>query len=265
MYDVFGDESCGSTHAAYGLVVFENAQTGRAEKILGQVKAKFGGTPADALHCRELFAGDARRKTKWAHLDQTAVHQLYECLFREMSGVIKRSIAAIACKAEFPASLPAAEMDHIDPNYIGPRPGLASVNVSEKFLATQCAMGALIPVSRDIGPTNFRFWPDPDRTMIDWFDGRRSIERALSAFIQTGPNREALRLQIKRSENNKPKLLELADCIAYVAQRRANTDRHSPNGRRFNSLMRTIDPMQVEFTTGIDGGFQCKVPNASII
>lgn len=263
MFDAYGDESCGPEYIAYGVALFPEARITQVEKILNSVKLEFGGQPSHTLHCRELFAGDVRKKSSWSHLDQIRVFELYERLLNALREVTPKYLSVTAKKSLFPRSLPPLELEHVDANFVGPRPYTKAVLIDDKFLVSQCAMGAMIPLARDIGLSHFRVWPDPDQSLITWFDGRRSMERALSAFIQTGPNREALRLNIMRF-TEKPKLLEIADLVAYVSQR-VHTNKHSPNGRRFAALFRAIAPTQIKFAVGSDGGFGFSVPQISII
>jgi hypothetical protein len=75
---LFGDESAYKSIVTYALVCVDEGEQAAAERALAKVIGMFKGPPGERLHCRQLFAGDARRKTEWAHLSR---HQPFELMF----------------------------------------------------------------------------------------------------------------------------------------------------------------------------------------
>ena len=96
MYDAYGDESCGREYIAYGILLVPENQRIAAEAVLKNVKTSFGGHADDKLHCRELFAGDTRKKTPWAALEIKNVFDLYEELVRQLRSFAFRQLVTIA-------------------------------------------------------------------------------------------------------------------------------------------------------------------------
>jgi hypothetical protein len=131
----------------------------------------------------------------------------------------------------------------------------------EKQIASFCAQGAMIPLAKNPGLDRVRFWADPDSTLIDWLDGRRQATRTFSGFIGMGPGKEPPRIKTMPIEREKPKLLEVADVIAYVAQRAMRGGRRINDGR-FRRLHEIIGAGIVRFAVAPDGGFGFDVPDA---
>jgi hypothetical protein len=101
MYEAFGDESCGTEYVAYGTLLLEDHQRTDAEDILAKIKLSYGGNPDCRLHCRELFSGDARRKTPWSHLSIDDVFKLYTDLMTELVSVGMRRLVTFAQRSVF--------------------------------------------------------------------------------------------------------------------------------------------------------------------
>jgi hypothetical protein len=259
MYEAFGDESCGQTFVAYGVLLVCETQMSDAEAILTEVKKRFGGEDGHRLHCREMFGGHARSKTPWANLSMADVFNLYEALMTRLRDANLRRLVAIARKSDFPDRLPALPMQHIDPSLnVSPR-WTKEMQLGEKQLAAWCAQGVMIPLTAS---GQVRLWADPDKTSIEWLDGKRAATRAIDGFVDIGPDKEPPRINVMPVTGEKPKLLEVADCIAYVAQR-SRTSGGGNNDRRFKSLEELIDPELIRFAVAPDGGFGFSVPNSS--
>jgi len=207
-----------------------------------------------------LFAGDARNKTPWARLRMEDVFELYSALMDQLRSVGLRRLVTIARKSEFPDTLPAMPMQHVDPSSGVPPKYTTEMRFSDKQIAAHCAQGAMIPLSKNPGLEKVRFWPDPDSTSIEWFDGKRTAKKAIGGFVDIGASEEPARINVMPIAGAKPSLLEVADCIAYVAQR-SSTNTLSPNGRRFRALHQVIAPEEIKFAIAPDGGFGFSVPN----
>jgi hypothetical protein len=261
MFDAFGDESCGSKFVAYGILVVSEDQKAAAEQIIDEVKQEFGGSPSRRLHCRQLFAGNARNKSPWAHLSMNDVFHLYEMLISGLNGVADRRLVTIARVADFPERLPSMPMQHIDAAAGHPPKWTKDMEFREKQIAAFCAQGTMIPLSKNPGLDQVRFWADPDTTIIDWLDTRRQATRAIGGFVDIGPGKEPPQIKVMPIHSEKPKLLEIADVIAYAAQR-AMSGGWELNDRRFKRLHELIGAGVVRFAVAPDGGFGFDVPNA---
>lgn len=262
MYDAFGDESCGQEYVTYGVLLVPESQRSVAETILSDVKASFGGKPHDCLHCRKLFAGDARKKTPWAHLKIEQVFQLYHSLAGQICNAGFRRIVAVARKSDFPDTIPAILLRHVEPSAGVPTIWTKAFPLRDKQLASGCAKGTMIPLSKNPGLANIRFWPDPDSTSIEWHFGKRMADKTLDGFVDIGVGEEPARINIMPVvAGAKPPLLEIADCIAYVTQR-SNTKTLDSNGRRFRLLHQAMAPEEIRYTVAANGAFCCIVPNA---
>jgi hypothetical protein len=263
MYDVFGDESCGPLVVTYALVAIPEQQIPAIEKILRDVKEKFGGQDHWPLHCRELFGPSGRAKTVWSNLSLDEVFALYAGLFAGVGKLGVRQIVAVALKNDFPPTVLSGEMQHIDPSVVGPLPWTKEYPLGDKQLAAHCAQGTMIPLSKSPGLQNIRFYADPDRTPMVWIDGKkRQATRAIGGFIDV-EHGEPPQVNVMAFDGKKSKLLEFADALAYVSQRVALA-KHSPNDRRFRTLSQTMNPVVVRFKVGTDGGFGFSVPNTPV-
>lgn len=247
--DVFGDESVGDEVVSYGLLAVPTVDVPTVEGLLAITKQDFGGTASHKLHCREMFSGDARLKSPWAHLNSSDVFSLYERLARQISDAGLRRIACVARTGEFPSALPAEG-------------GWPKIVLGGKQLAAFCGNGAMIPLSRNPGMHRLRFWADPDSTPIAWFGGRRRATGALSAFFDHGIG-EPPRLATQPIIGEKPPLLEIADFVAYASQR-GQSRRYGAMEQRFKALCSSLAPELLEFTRSPDGGFGIRVPNQSL-
>jgi hypothetical protein len=252
MFDAYGDESCDAQTVSYGVFLLPEANVASASNILDEIKREFGGAPHNRLHCRELFAGDARKKSAWAHLKTDDVAHLYKTLMIRLRDVDPRSVVAIAKRAEFPEALPSFEL--IEPNSKEPANYTKPVRLDAKQLAAFCAQGAMIPISKNPGLNRVRFWPDPDDTSIEWFDRRRQMTGAIHGFVDRGTDLAPAEINPLRIQRTKPSLLEIADSIAYFGRRRL-TARFEPTDIRIKAIYAIIDPEEVRFSSGVDGGF----------
>ncbi len=75
-YIAFGDGSVTPAGTFYGLVLVPERAIEQLQGGLSAIKLKHGGTENASIHCRELFSGDARQKTPWAHLSEQQVMAL---------------------------------------------------------------------------------------------------------------------------------------------------------------------------------------------
>jgi hypothetical protein len=148
LYDAFGDESAGPQFVSYAVVLVAADKQAEANAILAQVKSRFGASADDQLHCRVLFSGQQRKKTAWARLDAADVFDLYSQLMREIHPLMIRRIVSLGKKSDFPASIPGAQWQHVDPKFIGPLPWSSGYDFRDKHIANLGAHGTMIPLSK---------------------------------------------------------------------------------------------------------------------
>ncbi|MDO8423335.1 MAG: hypothetical protein Q7S99_14360 [Parvibaculum sp.] len=260
MNNAYGDESCGEDYVSYAFVSAKDEKLRELESSINTIKLKFGGSPQFKLHCRELFAGDARAKSSWSHLESNDVFQLYEELLALFVGTEYYKVVSIAKIAEFPKELPSAEMTHIEPEKKIPSIWTKRVPLKSKQLALFCAQGALIDVENQLGFENTRFWLDPDYSRVDWFHGKtKATPQIENIFIDIDPSKEPKKMRaIPISEIN-VSLLEIADCIAYTAQKK-NTFNATKRGHKFKKLFEIASPRVVRFSVHQNGRFGFLVP-----
>jgi hypothetical protein len=264
MFEAFGDESCGEKVVAYGVLVVPEAQLPAVESLLVDVKKAFGGSPADPLHCRELFAPHARLKSAWAKLSMNNVFELYATLAEAIRDAGLRRIIVLSRRVDFPDAVPPLSLEHIDPTSGEAPHTTKGFRLGEKQLAAFCAQAAMIPLSKNPGLDNVRFWPDPDKTAVEWVDGKQSASGINTAFIDVGPGTEPPRVKVmKFSSTEKPSALQIADFIAYAGQR-GSSGGTTPKQRKFRRLFEAVAPEVLRFRRAPDGGFGVSVPNASL-
>ncbi|SRR6266849_2045082 len=249
MFDVFGDESAGLELVSYGVLVVPDNRLDEANALLVKIEADFGGSEDQKLHCRELFNGHLRAKSPWAQLKQQTVFELYEALAVALRRSGLRRIVTIARKSHFPKTLPQ--------NGTWPE-----IILNDKQLTAFCGNAVMIPLSKDPGLEKVRFWADPDHTSIEWLGARRKATSALNMFIDVGPGNEPPKVQVANILDEKPALLEVADFVAYAAQRGLSR-KYGTFKQRYKNLYALLAPEQLVFTRGRDGGFGIEVPSAS--
>lgn len=261
MYEAFGDESIGADHVAYATILVDSSRVTDAEHVIEQVKFSSGASARDVFHCRTLFSGQQRQKTAWANKTIVEIFDIYTKLLQELDGLLIRKIVTLAKKADFPTEVPGGQWEASDPSFIGPLRWNNGWEFTDKHIASVCAQGTMIPLAHWPKLENLRFWPDPDHTPIATSEGRRKFSRQLSGFVDHGRRgEEPSKIDVAYSENGKPELLQIADLIAYVAQRCAHGGT-APNDRRFKQLNQQIDAERVRFGVSSDGGFGVEVPN----
>jgi hypothetical protein len=260
-FQAYGDESAGKAFVAYGTVLVRTDCRDSLDQRIAKLKIDYGASATDALHCRVLFAPDARRKSVWSKLSMDDVFSLYSDLVAAVKPSIARAIVALANKAELPEQIPGGPWQHEDKDFIGPMHWAPSWPFRDKQIACLCAQGTMIPISKWPGLDAVTFWPDPDSTLIEFGGGRQQFGRLLSGFIDHGGGQEPPRIEVSYSEVGKPTLLQLADLVAYAAQRAAAA-KHDPVDQKFKKLNEAIGAERVRLGTAPDGGIGINIPNS---
>lgn len=264
MHDAYGDESCGLDAITYATILIAEENNQSICEILSRLKTGKGIAPHEGLHCRVLFSGSQRSRSAWASLTMDEVFDLYENLIEASKPLLKRCIICAAKRRELPPELTGGPMQHADPNHRGPVPHLKDVAFGEKQIASFCANATTIPLSKWPGFSHIRFWPDPDKTKIDWFTSRKSFQETLGFFVSTNGNGGPSKPNVMKVSGQKPSALEIADAVAYISQRAigAGSD-FSSNARKFKHLYQTIAPEVLRLKMNPDGGLVIKVPDTS--
>jgi hypothetical protein len=168
------------------------------DAVLAAIRTTKGrrGIPGDArIHCREIFAGDRRRKSAFRILNPNEVHELISECVEAVSGSGATWWGAWVDRQRYPLQLQLGQQE---------RP----FDVTAKHLAGLACFSALVNLEHNVGP-EYRLAFDPDPTKIDWGLARRM---QATHFARTHSNAVPL------PDEQQP-LLEMADIGAYaVAQ-----------------------------------------------
>jgi hypothetical protein len=243
--DIFGDESCRGRWIVFGALAVRSSAVAEFECRLAHLKTEFGGHGDDELHCRVMFPGDQRnKKSAWAHLSKTDVFSLYERVVHLTRDTSSRRLIAYADRNELPKVIPKDDW-------------APEMKFGEKEVAAYCGNAIMIPFAKDPGLEKVRYWADPDRTKIDWLGKRRQAKNALNFFLE-----DCGRVSPESITDDKPRLLEIADLIAYISARvLAGT---KSDFAVFKHLFDILEPEQIRFGRSHDGGLGVSVPNTSL-
>lgn len=232
MIHAFADDSITDALVSCGVVILQESRVAEAEALLVGVKQRFGLSGEAPLHCRIMFAGDARRGTPWGQLSPERIYELVRVLCAELESISERPLVAV-----------------IDP-YVAPphqgSPGGPLRPYDVKEIASLAHSSATTILAARYGHDGFRIWSDPDRTKIPWGDGRRRADTTRSPFVDIGPGIEPPRIVSVIEADPKPPLLEVADVYAYTAAQ-AFSQKGGQRVQRFRDLYRLIDPELIRF------------------
>lgn len=225
---VFADDSLYLGHGATGAIAIYERDLKLATEKLDRIKKRFGA-PTDArLHCRELFSGDARAKSSWSHLGRFKVQRLYREVCEAFADVRFHRQVAYVNTANLPASLPARE-DFPEIRF-EPKSWVA---ITYKMILVTYQGGGV----RDI-----KFWIDWDESRIEWLGRKAKFANAVAGFALD--NGEMVIPE--RYGGPKPCLLEVADCIAYVAAHKL-ANRDGIDGVWFREMYQVLQPLETHF------------------
>lgn len=206
--EYFGDESkCGNT-IVYGFVGLRPEVLDNALEAINEIKKRFKGSEDAEIHCRSLFAGDNRAKSKWSHLINNQPQFLCLEVAKAMRGL---GVKSIVCKAD-KTGLP-SRMDVTFKNAI-PEPTTTGHELGDKQIQQYLysAIVGHILFNGQIGKV--KIWADEDSTKIDWFNGKKQAKNIHDLVKPTGFD----------PGKYKP-ILEVADIFVYAAARYHASDR----------------------------------------
>lgn len=262
-FDAYGDESAGAAFVSYGTILVPAVQREAVEARIDELKAAYGVSSTEAFHCRVLFAGDARRKSAWSKLTIDGVFDLYSKLVELVRPSITRIIVTVANKGELPDEIPGGQWQTADKEFVGPMNWSSGWPFRDKQIASFCARGTMIPISKWPGLEAVTFWPDPDSSLVEFSGGRRQFSQMLGGFIDNGGGKEPVQINVSYLPSGKPALIQVSDLVAYVAQRSASA-KFSPLDLKFKALDKMIGAEKLLLGVTPQGGIGFNIPNVML-
>ena len=208
--EIFADDSCIGDAVVYSFAAFNVADIDRLLDVISRVKKNYGGSHSTPVHCRSLFAPDARAKTEWKHLKHEQPYFLCRDLARAVKGVGMGGTIAYIDKKAAPEKMHLVFHDGSD------APTERGHPLFEKQLLTFAYQAGAVAMQQTFPQQPFRIWVRPDTTKIEWMNQKRQVKQ-LHAFVkpETG---DAGKLN---------PLLDIADLVAYSAARHLNTKKRT--------------------------------------
>lgn len=237
-YHVYGDESVSNNIITYALFACSPSVENEALEILDIIKVNVTGKNDYPLHCRQLFHKHQREKMGLASLDEKNVRDLYFQLFTALNDFKFKKLIVIADKHMFPEK-------NIPKSGIFPE-----MPINDKTLITFCANASILPFFDAFKRIDcIRFFADIDKSKIDWLGKKRQAINTFDFYI-SGKNTKPVDMPRRVSPEiykEKPKLLEIADAIAYISAKALSVEQFG--GKKwFSDLYKLISPYEVHFT-----------------
>lgn len=251
-YFAYGDESVNNNIVAYSIFACPPAHIEEAVEILKSSKINQKEANDYSLHARVLFSKDQRRKAGCECLDDDDVFKVYEKLFDSLNKPHFKKIIAIADKREFPKEMATS-------NTI-----VSSLKITDKSLISFCGNISLLPFFHAFGNLEcLRFFADNDHTKIDWLGKKRQARHTLDMFMSNDSmsKEDVSKCRVSPEPyKEKPKLLEIADGIAYFSAKalsvQAIHDKH-----KILNVFEKISPLQVVLTRDNNDRLGAKINN----
>lgn len=236
-YIAFGDASETSNGVFYGLVLIPERSIYQFQNKLIELKVKYGGAPETPIHCREIFAEDARNKSGWKHLDLEAARDLCGDVLRDLETYSPKYLMAHMPSAHYPK-----RFRLIGKN--GHRDLVHDIDQKWLTLWSYFNVAKLLDPAEIIEPTNqiltkralnLPFWRmqvrrveqglrvrkvflDREHTKIRWFSKSfqwTSVAKELVIVTPNGPSH----LPVEIVQEKKHPLIDIADVFSYSAAR----------------------------------------------
>lgn len=231
--EVYGDESCGPSAITYGALVLPRPTRVRLENRFSLTKIAFGARSWDEIHCNQLLNEADRAVGPWSHLGYEDIFQLLNRVCDDLIAVGSQQVVCIFDRADT-ASFSEAFLKPWTDAEGNERTATAPEQLAakDKGIAVLCAGGVLRPIVDAMGSNRVTFIPDPDgNSKIPWPPRTRRVDDLMqNAFVDLRSKVTFLRVK-----SPKPVLLQVADIIAYTAQRAARGN-DSETTVRFRSL-----------------------------
>jgi hypothetical protein len=235
-FSAFGDGSVRKEGSFYGFVLVPDSLMNSVLEAYRQTKIDFGGKPDDEIHCRKLFAEDARRKSPWRHLNEADAESMCRAIMRLLPPVEGKFVIAHMPAVNYPETFhlrrKGGGTGHIQ-------------KVDDKWLMLHCYVYAVafLKPETTIPPPDYKLLPqrenvpkwaliarapddgipvsrvflDREDTKIQWMSKRvQWMSVAKDIRVSRSSGESMLPLQ---SETPKHTLLELADLYTYAFSR----------------------------------------------
>lgn len=224
----YADESITAEVVVCAAALFPVAEVVAAEAALASLKTGLGLPPTTSLHCRVIFNSNARRGKPWEAIAPKAINLAIERLCRDLASIGLRPITFVAPRS--PIFMP------------GP-PGAESEGTSldEKGQAAMGFQAISFHLAQLHGFGTVKLWIDPDKTKIQWLNGKTQANLTRSGFMDLGPGIEPPKSEPLIEDDPKPPLLEIADLYAYVSAR-AHSAKGGWKDRWFQEVYSIINP-----------------------
>jgi len=256
-YIAFGDGSVTTGGIFYGLVLIPEHAVDLIQEKITEIKCKYGGTPDTPLHCRELFSGDARKKSGWTHIDEKMAIELCGDVLRELSAFEPKYLLGHIPVMSYPKRF----------RLVGKNghPDLVH-DIDEKWLMLWAYfhVAALLDPTEIVElsapssvrrPQNLPFWQmrvrriepgmrvrkvflDRENTRIHWFSKSfqwTSVAKELVIENSFGQSH----LPIETAQMEKHSLLEVADIFSYSVARAMSSSK-TLEFRNFSAIMHLV-------------------------
>lgn len=229
----FLDDSITEEGIACAAAVFPSERLQDAESALRTAKERVGVQVDAKIHCRILFAGDARRRTPWENVRSDDIYAMAQHLCDALKPIGLQPVVCLIDRALIQPRFP-------DPDFPATMP-------SEKESASLAYCAIVNHLVRDKPRTQVRIWIDPDSTRIPWGTKKSRADRTRTSFwIDLGDGQDPLQVEPKVVDSPKPPLLEVADLYAYITVQ-AHSSRGGKRAERFKKLYDIIKPQKFRF------------------
>ena len=227
----FLDDSITKEGIVCAAAVFPLERLQDAESALQMAKVRVGVSVDTQLHCRILFAGDARRGTPWENVEPDKIYEMAHDLCDALRPIGLQPVVCLIDRAL------------IQPRF--PSPDLPASMPSEKESASLAYWAVANHLVLGQPGTQVRIWIDPDSTRIPWGIRRSRADKARTNFwIDLGAGQDPLRVELQIADRPKPPLLEVADLYAYITIQ-AHSGRGGQRIERFKKLYDIIKPQNL--------------------
>ena len=230
----YADESITPKVVVCAAAIFPVTKVTAAEAALASFKTGLGLPPTTSLHCRVIFHSNARRGTPWEAINPRDIHSAIERLCRNLAGIGLQPVAVVAPNSPL-----------LNPGAPGTESDGTSLN--EKGQAAIGFQTLSFHLTQSHGFGAVKLWIDPDKTKIQWLNGKTQANLTRSSFMDLGPGIEPPRSEPVIAGEPKPPLLEIADLYAYVIAK-AYSIEGGWKGRWFGKVSSIINADRLEWT-----------------
>lgn len=235
-FQIYGDESISDYHVLYGLLIAPTEIVSKAEWKLELIKSRHGVPSSAKLHCRELLAPHARKKSDWRNLsDKQAIDLIIEAA-TELAGIgLRTRVGCVTIK----------DMQH-QPYQVGDS-GMMIASNPKQLIPTAFAAAVSQLLFDPEYADNSSLWISPERSAIDWFGGSRQVDQLLriNRIDQKEKLIERMLTPVNAESKECPVLLEVADLLVYTTQRKLSHEIHKRNrysDQVFDAIFKSMSP-----------------------